>query len=598
MKAEKYYSNKLEKLSKDIYKEKKKLTLNAWSRGLTFSLGTIITFLSFKYLNLYFGYSSVLFFLILLIYFVKKSSIIHQKIKFLYILSDLNKAELKALNKDFSSFYEGKEFIDPKHDFSFDLDIFGKNSIFQMLNRSFTNKGKTLMAEKLKKPLTDISEISQRQKAVDELTKNINFIQDFLAKAKISSLEEKKSETKNSNATNTFQNKFSSNSWKIILIILPILSFSIIFLISFNILSAKFLYLYSLIILSIVGIFIKYINKIHNNLTKQAKIYKRYSELLQSIENKTFESDKLKTLQQNLKSNGQKASKILKKYYQLLTALDNRLNFIFAFIFDTLVLWDIQVVRRIEIHNSKYMQNFDSWTDTIAEFETYCSLAIFHFNNPQYCFAHFNSKFDFTAKNLGHPIIPSQKLVSNDFSFSKQTRTFIITGANMAGKSTFLRTIGVNFILAQIGSVVCAEEITIHPMNIITSIRITDSLASDESYFYAELKRLQYIVNKINKTQNILIIIDEMLRGTNSNDKHKGSEALLEKLTKKNVVSFLATHDVALGDLEKRFPGKVKNYCFEAEIKNNELFFDYKIRQGISQNLNASFLMKKMKIID
>lgn len=167
----------------------------------------------------------------------------------------------------------------------------------------------------------------------------------------------------------------------------------------------------------------------------------------------------------------------------------------------------------------------------------------------------------------------------------------------MAGKSTFIRTIGVNYILAQIGSVVCAKEMIFKPQNIITSIRITDNLASDQSYFYAELKRLKSIVDRLEENTDFLIIIDEMLRGTNSIDKHKGSEGIIRKLSQKNVVSFLATHDVQLGVLEDEFPEKIKNYCFEAEIINDDLIFDYKLRSGTSKNLNASYLMKKMKII-
>ena len=598
MKAEDFYTKKLKETSFKLNTTKKKLTLNAWFRGISFISGIIFTVVIFKYLNQSLGFLSIIFFIFLLLFLIKKSTILNLKINYLKHLMQLNQDELKALEHDFSSFNDGKEYINTSHDFSFDIDIFGENSIFQMLNRAFTFKGKKIMAKTLENPLTDAIKIEQRQNAIEELHSKKDIIQDFLTNCAISHEEEKKSKIKNTNSSEIFKNKFSSNYWKIILFIIPFISITVIVLASLSIVPENLVYLYSIFMLLIVGIFIKYINKIHSTLTKQAKIHKRYSELLQIIENSKFENLKLKKLQQELSKNDKSASQILKKYSQLLNALDNRLNFIFAFISNTLVLWDIQAVRRIEFHNKKYMGDFDKWINVIGEFEVYCSLAIFKYNNPTYVFPVLTNNFDFNAIELGHPLIPINKIVKNDFAFSNQTRTFIVTGANMAGKSTFLRTIAVNYILAQIGSVVCAKEMSVHPMNLITSIRISDSLSSDESYFYAELKRLQYIINKIEEKPNTLIIIDEMLRGTNSNDKHKGSKGLLQKLTNQKVISFLATHDVALGELEKQFPGKVKNYCFEAEIIDNELLFDYKIKPGISKNLNASFLMKKMNIIE
>ncbi|MEA3452527.1 MAG: hypothetical protein U9Q83_11595 [Bacteroidota bacterium] len=598
MKAKDYYSQKLKEASIQLKITKKKLYTNAWFRGITFITAIVATILLFRYINQTIGFSSIFIFITILLILIKKSSFLNQKTKYIKQLMQINQDELKALEYDFSPFYNGEEYINSSHNFSFDVDIFGENSIFQMLNRAFTSKGKKVMAKTLENPLTDASKIILKQKAVEELYSEKNLIQNFLTNAAISNNEEKKSEIINPNSSNIFKDKFTGNLWKIILFIVPIISVSVITLAIINILHVNFIYFYSLFMLIIVGIFIKYINKIHNTLTKQSKIHKRYSELLFIIENNNFKSTELINLQQQLTKSNKSASQILKKYAQLLNALDNRLNFIFAFLSNTLVLWDIQTVRKIEIHNKKFMGDFDKWINVIAEFEVYCSLAVFKFNNPSYIFPVFTNNFDFNAKELGHPLIPINKIVKNDFAFSNQTRTFIITGANMAGKSTFLRTIAVNYILAQVGSVVCAKEMSVHPMNLITSIRISDSLNSDESYFYAELKRLQYIINEIEEKPNTLIIIDEMLRGTNSNDKHKGSKGLLQKLTNKKVISFLATHDVALGDLENQFPGKVKNYCFEAEIENNELSFNYKIKSGISQNLNASFLMKKMNIIE
>jgi DNA mismatch repair ATPase MutS len=166
----------------------------------------------------------------------------------------------------------------------------------------------------------------------------------------------------------------------------------------------------------------------------------------------------------------------------------------------------------------------------------------------------------------------------------------------MAGKSTFLRTVGVNMILALCGSSVCANKFKISPIELHTSIRTSDSVQKNESYFYAELKRLKVIIDRMKNGEKLFVIIDEMLRGTNSKDKHYGSQALIEQLIRLNGSGLLATHDIALGELAEKYPDNVRNFRFEVEIKNNELVFDYKLKNGISQNLNATFLMKKMGI--
>ncbi len=575
----------------------KKIKINAWLRALSFIGGLVIAFVFFTNLTFFWGILSTVFFFSIFLIFVKFGAKLKQKYFYCTKKQEIIKNEQKALNQDYSAFDKGREFINPKHNFSFDLDIFGDNSVFEMLNRTYTDKGKKFFAEKLSDPFTDKKQIIKIQKAVAELKQDQAKNIEFRTKSAVFKQEKMKKEKFDLSFFKNSENKFNNKLWSFLLVFLPALVLlSLVFILSFDIYFG-FWFIFVFPAWAVVFFNLKYINKIHNKTAKLSKILQKYSSLLLFLEENKYNSDYIIELKEKIKLSNKNASYLLKKISKFLNALDNRINVIFAAVADTFVLFDIQIVRRIEVWKEKYSQDIDNWFDAIAQFEFLISLANFSFNNPDYVFAEISDNFVFEAKNLGHPLIEHKKLVKNDFFIDDKTKTFIITGANMAGKSTFLRTIGVSFVLAQIGSVVCSEFLKLKPLKIMTNIRITDSLASDESYFYAELKRLKYIVECAQKNENSLIIIDEMLRGTNSADKHKGSKGILKKLTKYNVVTFLATHDIQLSNLKEYFPNKIGNYCFEAEINNDELFFDYKIRNGVSKNLNASYLMNKTGII-
>ena len=198
---------------------------------------------------------------------------------------------------------------------------------------------------------------------------------------------------------------------------------------------------------------------------------------------------------------------------------------------------------------------------------------------------------------MGHPLMPVAQCVRNNASIPYQPYFIIITGANMAGKSTYLRTIGCNYVLACIGAPVCCESLKIYPAQLMTSLRTSDSLSNNESYFFAELKRLKQIIDRLNKKEEMFIILDEILKGTNSKDKQKGSFSLIKQLISLKANGIIATHDLVLGELAEYFPHEIKNYCFEADIQENELTFSYKLKEGIAQNMNACFLMGKMGLI-
>ncbi len=331
-------------------------------------------------------------------------------------------------------------------------------------------------------------------------------------------------------------------------------------------------------------------------VSKTSEMLTKYAFLLNEIEIKKFNSEKFIDLQNRLKKEGISAGANIKKLSSILIALDNRLNFVSWALFNGLMLWDILQMKRLEKWQGKYKDEMQKWLKVVEELDALNSFSNFYFNNKYATFPELTSdRFSIEAKNLGHPLVHISKRINNDFRISPG-EFIVITGANMAGKSTFLRTLVVNMILAMCGAPVCAERFTLRPIQIFTSIRTSDSLHKNESYFYSELKRLQGIIETLKAGTKLFVVLDEILKGTNSKDKHKGSEALLKQFISLNTSGIVATHDVALGKLEESFPENIKNKSFEVDISGDQLSFDYKLRDGVSKNMNATILMKEMGI--
>ncbi|RYE57301.1 MAG: hypothetical protein EOP48_06100 [Sphingobacteriales bacterium] len=231
----------------------------------------------------------------------------------------------------------------------------------------------------------------------------------------------------------------------------------------------------------------------------------------------------------------------------------------------------------------------------IGEMEMLTSLANFSYNNPEYVFPKLNDSFEIQFKNLSHPLLDSMNRVGNDVDFCKEN-FIILTGSNMSGKSTFLRSLGINMVLAGTGAPVCASQANIHPLKVLVSMRLSDSLSDSTSYFFAEIKRLKQIMGSLQKERSF-VLLDEILRGTNSDDKRNGTIEVIKKMIAKNAIGAIATHDTEVCLTTQEFPHQLSNKCFEVAIVDNELFFDYKLRDGICQNKSATFLMKKMEVI-
>ena len=509
---------------------------------------------------------------------------------------EINAHELQAIDYDTSALDGGSEFINPAHLYSYDLDVFGDRSLFQYINRTSTELGKKRLAAWFNAHLESKEAIEKRQEAVRELSPELGLRQRFRILGLLY-----KGKSADEAEINTWASSPSYYKNRPLLRVLPL----IVLLINITLIGLAIAGLLPSGIPGVVFIgfslfsfvFSKGITKIQTMYGKKLGILATYAGLIHIIEEKQMHSQALKEVKELVGGEKQTASQAVKHLTALMNALDQRNNVMLALILNGLFFWELRQIMRIETWKEQYASELSRWLEAIGEMDAYCSLATFAYNHPSYTYPQITSApFDLQAHAMGHPLMRRDKCVSNDIDIEKRPFFIIITGANMAGKSTYLRTVGVNYLLACIGAPVWAQDMKLYPARLVTSLRTSDSLSDNESYFFAELKRLKLIIDKLAAGEELFIILDEILKGTNSMDKQKGSFALIKQLITLQANGIIATHDLLLGTLIEGFPQDIRNYCFEADISNNELTFSYQMKNGIAKNMNACFLMKKMGI--
>lgn len=505
--------------------------------------------------------------------------------------------ELQTLSGDYSSFEDGKEYVNPEHPYSFDLDIFGRRSLFQSINRTCTFFGKVRLAEWLQNHLHEKTSIEKRQEMIREISEHTLFREQFRVAGLVhhgqSSDGEKIQAWSQSPAQYLHAGWVKAFIWGVPVINSLLLITSLAGWTSFSWLGLSF----GIFLVLSFGI-IKRATYIQETYGKQLKSLNGYARLIALAKAEEWKSAGMQELMERFNLNGQSPVQALQQLSKELDRLDLRNNQFLYVLLEGSIFFQLQEIVRIERWKVRYGQHISEWLETVGELDALCSLGTFAYNHPQYTYPELTEKpFCFLATQMGHPLMPASQCVKNDATIPSRPFFLIITGANMAGKSTYLRTIGVNYLLACIGAPVCCERLKLHPNQLITSLRTSDSLSDNESYFFAELKRLKRIIDLLNQGQQLFIILDEILKGTNSMDKQKGSFDLIRQFMQLKANGIIATHDLLLGSLIKQFPEEIRNYCFEADIKENELTFSYKLREGVAQNMNACFLMKKMGII-
>ncbi|MCF6306481.1 MAG: DNA mismatch repair protein MutS [Flavobacteriaceae bacterium] len=505
-------------------------------------------------------------------------------------LIQINNTEINVLNGDLSELDFGDEFKDPTHFYSYDIDLFGKGSFFQYLNRTTIKTGK----EKLASIFTSntIEGIKTKQEAIKELADKPKWRQQFSATGSLIKVDASIKIIVNWLHQHSF---FTPKSMKVLPNIFGGISLGLLSLSYLDLIPNLVIVTWFFIGLGITGIYIKKINNLYLHANKAKETFKQYHQLLAFIETETFTSEILKQKQEEIKTETKKASEIFLEFSKILDAFDQRNNMIIGIFANGFALRDIHHSYKIEQWINTYSEKVESWFKVIAFFDAKNSLANFKFNHPEFSFPETTTKkTTIKAEDLGHPLLSKEKRVTSSVTINTE-EFFIITGANMAGKSTFLRTVSLSIVMGNIGLPVCASSFKYAPIKLITSMRTSDNLSEDESYFFSELKRLKFIVDEISK-DNYFIILDEILKGTNSTDKAIGSRKFVQKLVASHSTGIIATHDLSLCEITNELP-EVKNYYFDAEIINDELYFDYKLKEGICKNMNASFLLKKMEIV-
>lgn len=513
---------------------------------------------------------------------IRKKEIYNAKLK-------LNQSELKVVDNNFTSFQSGENYLNEQHPYVNDLDIFGTQSLFQSCNRCHSLFGKNYLAKLFSKGI-DFALIPEMQSSISELEHDINLRQELFALMKNDQFEDKHTTL----LGQWLKSQYSIRYYKWVMILLPIFSITA-FILLINVVH----WMLALVAFLPAAIFNyrkkERIDSIHFGISKSVPELKVYSESIQYLEEQSFESILLQKLQKRFLIKDKKASKAIKEFRYIVSQLDIRYNF-FGIFFNTLFLWDYYWSWRADQWKSKNKDYATQWFETLGEFEAISSLATLAFNNPDWCFPKIQSEQKMTAIALGHPLIDRQQRVTNDFSSKTKDYIHIVTGSNMGGKSTFLRTVGINAVLANCGSKVCAASLDIPYLKVYTSMRTLDALEENTSSFYAELKRLKLVLDAVNSNENIFFLLDEILKGTNTKDRHNGAKALILQLLRNNGAGLISTHDLELGILAEQHPTQIENICFEVDVSEKELVFDYKLKKGISKSFNATHLMRNMGI--
>jgi len=539
----------------------------------------------------------------------------HNKIAYLKkhmsFLKRINESEIIREKCNLEEFDAGHKFINQNHPYTSDLDIFGQHSIFQILNRTTTESGMILLSEWLSEPAPN-DDILNRQKAIKELSQKLDWRQDFQASGM--HFQNKKSDyyklldwVEDTVVLLKFRRVFIAVAITLSVLSLLVLYFSIVNLNSPN---RYILYLSLLIIVLFLNyIILRKVKPIADDIVKTSQeninILRGYRTLINKIESGNFKSKKLCELQSILIKSKYSAFNEINRLCRLLEFSQQRggkIKYIaiggnqFYPLLNSFLLLDIYLIIGTEKWKSKNKAFLKSWAEVVSEFEVINSLAGFCYSNPSYTFPEITEKNNYVHfELLGHPLINSDKRVCNNFHSEGHGDIVMITGSNMGGKSTFLRTIGVNLVLALAGAPCCAKYGQVSNLKLFTSMRTQDNLREGISSFYAELNRIEKMLKLIESSQNVFFLLDEMFKGTNSEDRHKGGFSLINQVSKLKTSGIIATHDIKLAKLSwnKKL---VTNFSFNSVIRDNSMIFNYKLHPCICNDFNASALMEKSGI--
>lgn len=514
--------------------------------------------------------------------------------KYLCALREVNEKGIKRLNGEWKSFADnGAEFNNINHRYSNDLDIVGGNSLYQYMNSTATFTGRHVLKNRLLNPLKKSSEIKMTQQALKEMAENLEWRQAFEAKGIVS--KQKSVDPEELFKWGSRKNELYTNRYLIYGVrILPLITIALYVCYFTRIISIHVPGILTIIQLIILFAGAGERREAFDSIYKYKESINVYYEMLKQIDESKFKSEYLIKLKENLADGkSDDAVNAIKKLSKIYDKLSDRNNAIFIII-NILLLWDYQCMIEFEKWKSDNGCRLKKWLDTIGEFEALSSISNIIYENPEWTMPIISEKKNvIKAEKIGHPLLNNR--VCNNITIDNNRSILLITGSNMSGKSTFLRTLGINLILSYIGCSVCAGKFECSIMDVFTCMRISDDLENNISSFYAEILRVKMVVESTKNNENVFFLLDELFKGTNSKDRHAGAEALIKQLGNKGACGLVSTHDLELSSLEYEYD-KVKNYHFEEYYEDNKLKFDYKIREGVSTTSNALYLIKMVGI--
>ena len=503
----------------------------------------------------------------------------------------LNEHEIQRLVLELGDFPDGNQYVDSTHPYCTDLDLFGPHSLFQWLNRTVTKGGELLLAKNLLKK-SPIVEISERQIAVKEIAKNPEWGQQFL----VSGMAFKSDEEEINRFLTWVKTKAEPPGWlKPALLILPLLAVGLT-----TLSTAGFITWYMVVPALVVNALVLYqvypaAKETYDETHRSISALKAYEAMIAIIEKSVFKSSLLRSHRQPFVDKQEMASKTIKQLKDILSRIEVRHNFMY-WIFNTFLLLDIIWLFQAQRWKSTHGSYITHWFKSLNCFELFVSLGLNAHGQRNFVYPLLDEdRYLFQAENLGHPLIPLDERVANNFDLKGRGMVVVLTGSNMSGKSTFLRTIGVNIVLGGMGASVCASSLHLGDISLFTSMRTTDSLEQHVSSFYAELSRINQLIKQLSQGTPILFLLDELLKGTNSKDRHLGSSTLIRQLQNEEAFGIVSTHDLTLGEMADS-NDRIQNFSFNSELVDGKLSFDYKLSEGLCKSFNASALMSQMGI--
>ncbi len=494
----------------------------------------------------------------------------------------------------------GERFASETHAYAGDLDVFGRASLFQLLDVTATRYGEEVLAKWLlgEESSGDVARrVPSRQRAVRDLAPRLVLREEL---AVIGSLVEdgKKPDPRPFVMWAGQPSGTLPKALRIVAVLLPLLTLSTLVAGSLSLLPRYAVLAPFLVSLGVLAWLKPKLHPIVVAASSRESALSRYSGMLALLEGESFEAPDLAALQGRLKESGERASREMASLSRIVSFLDARNNEVFRFLLAPALMWDLWCALALDTWRARAGRVAFGWFRALAELDALSSLAAFTFERPDHAFPEIVEAPAFVAEGLGHPLIEAGKRVANDVTIGGPGQALVVTGSNMSGKSTLLRAIGINVVLANVGAPVCAKAMRLGRLSVATSMRVTDSLDEGTSRFYAELKKLKLVLDLARSSAKnrdapvVLFLLDEILHGTNTRERLIGARAILRELLAQGAMGAVSTHDLGLGDLESEMPDRVRNVHFEEQVENDLMTFDYRLRPGVVQSSNALRLMR------